>query len=139
MRRVTTRPTPPSPIGEAVPRRDGVDKVTGSGRFTVDLGMPGLAHAKIVRSPYPHARLVAIDTEAARRHPGVIAVVTADDLADVPVPGHKYTFGVVKAAQARGDLQVLGDRGRRAVRVHLGRDVRAGLAALRKAVEQALR
>ena len=45
----------------------------------------------------------------------------------------------MKAAQARGDLQVLGDRGRRAVRVHLGRDVKAGLAALRKAVEQALR
>ncbi len=89
MRRVTARPTPPSPIGEAVPRRDGVDKVTGSGRFTVDLGMPGLAHATIVRSPYPHARLVTIGTEAARRHPGVLAVVTANDLADVNlVYGH---------------------------------------------------
>ena len=50
MRRVTSRPNPPSPIGIAVPRRDGVDKVTGSGRFTVDLGMPGLAHAKIVQA-----------------------------------------------------------------------------------------
>ena len=48
-------------------------------------------------------------------------------------------FGVVKAAQARGDLQVLGERGRRAVRVHLGRDVKAGLVALRTALEQALR
>ena len=70
---------------------------------------------------------------------GVFLQITADDPADVPVPGHKYTFGVVKAAQARGDLQVLGDRDRRAVRVHLGGDVKAGLAALRKAVEQALR
>ena len=70
---------------------------------------------------------------------GVFLQITADDPADVPVPGHKYTFGVVKAAQARGDLQVLGDRERRAVRVHLGGDVKAGLAALRKAVEQALR
>jgi transaldolase / glucose-6-phosphate isomerase len=66
---------------------------------------------------------------------GVFLQITAD----VPVPGHTYTFGVVKAAQARGDLRVLGHRERRAARVHLGRDVMAGLAALRKAVEQALR
>jgi len=89
MRRVSTRPVAPSPIGESVPRRDGVAKVTGSGRFTVDLGMPGMAHAKVLRSPYPHARIRSIDTEEARRHPGVIAVVTADDLSDVHlVYGH---------------------------------------------------
>jgi hypothetical protein len=69
---------------------------------------------------------------------GVFIQITADDPADAPVPGHKYTFGVVKAAQARGDLQVLTERGRRALRVHLGRDVAAGLATLRRAVEQAL-
>ena len=55
---------------------------------------------------------------------------------DLPVPGQKYTFGVVKAAQARGDFQVLAERGRRALRVHLGEDVDAGLAAIREAVEQ---
>ena len=65
-------------------------------------------------------------------------MLTADDVADVPVPTQKYSFGVVKAAQARGDLQVLGERGRRAVRVHLGRDVKAGLVALRTALERAL-
>jgi transaldolase/glucose-6-phosphate isomerase len=70
---------------------------------------------------------------------GVFIQITADDAVDLPVPGQKYTFGVVKAAQARGDLQVLGDRERRAVRVHLGRDVQAGLAALHRAFEQALR
>ena len=70
---------------------------------------------------------------------GVFIQITADDAVDVPVPGHKYTFGIVKAAQARGDLQVLGARDRRAVRVHLGRDVKAGLTALRTAIEQALR
>ncbi|HEU4371131.1 MAG TPA: bifunctional transaldolase/phosoglucose isomerase [Methylomirabilota bacterium] len=69
---------------------------------------------------------------------GVFIQLTADDAGDFPVPGHKYSFGVVKAAQARGDLAVLGERGRRALRVHLGRDVKAGLAALRRAVEQAL-
>jgi len=54
------------------------------------------------------------------------------------VPGHKYTFGVVKAAQARGDVHVLAERGRRVLRVHLGKDVRGGLAALHKAIQQAL-
>ena len=89
MRRVATRPTPPSPIGESVPRRDGIAKVTGAGRYTVDLGMPGLAHARVLRSPYPHARIRSIDAAAARSHPGVIAVVTADDLPDVNlVYGH---------------------------------------------------
>ena len=89
MKRVITRPLPPSPIGESVPRRDGVAKVTGAGHYTVDLGIPGLAHAKVLRSPYPHARIRAIDTAAALAHPGVIAVVTADDLPDVRlVYGH---------------------------------------------------
>jgi transaldolase/glucose-6-phosphate isomerase len=69
---------------------------------------------------------------------GVFIQITAEDAADVPVPNLKYTFGVVKAAQARGDFTVLAERGRRVLRVHLGRDVPAGLAALRRAVEQAL-
>ena len=55
--------------------------------------------------------------------------ITCDDAADLPVPGQKYTFGVVKAAQARGDFQVLAERGRRALRVHLGKDLAAGLDA----------
>jgi transaldolase/glucose-6-phosphate isomerase len=69
---------------------------------------------------------------------GVFLQITCDDAADLPVPGQKYTFGVVKAAQARGDFHVLAERGRRALRVHLGKDVKSGLAALRKAIEQAL-
>ena len=69
---------------------------------------------------------------------GVFLQVTCEDARDLAVPGQKYTFGVVKAAQARGDFQVLCDRGRRALRVHLGPDVGAGLAALAKAVKQAL-
>ena len=57
---------------------------------------------------------------------------------DLPVPGQKYTFGMVKAAQARGDFQVLAERNRRALRVHLGADVKAGLATLQAAIKQAL-
>ncbi len=69
---------------------------------------------------------------------GVFLQVTCDDAKDLPVPGQKYTFGVVKAAQARGDFQVLADRKRRALRVHLGSDVKAGLTKLAELVRQAL-
>jgi hypothetical protein len=69
---------------------------------------------------------------------GVFLQITCDDASDLPVPGQKYTFGVVKAAQARGDFQVLADRGRRALRVHLGTNVGAGLATLAAAVKLAL-
>ncbi len=61
---------------------------------------------------------------------GVFLQITSDDAADLPVPDQKYTFGAVKTAQARGDFQVLLDRKRRALRVHLGKDVKAGLEKL---------
>jgi transaldolase/glucose-6-phosphate isomerase len=70
---------------------------------------------------------------------GVFLQITCDDAQDLAVPGEKYTFGVVKAAQARGDFQVLAERGRRALRVHLGSDVAAGLAILAAAVKQAVK
>jgi transaldolase/glucose-6-phosphate isomerase len=68
---------------------------------------------------------------------GVFMQITCDDPNDIPVPGHKYTFGVVKAAQARGDLEVLDERGRRTLRVHL-KDVDRGLPELSKAIAEAL-
>ncbi|MGB6371941.1 MAG: bifunctional transaldolase/phosoglucose isomerase [Methylocella sp.] len=68
---------------------------------------------------------------------GVFLQITCDDPSDIDVPGHSYSFGVVKAAQARGDLEVLVERGRRALRVHL-RDVDAGLAELARAMDAAL-
>jgi transaldolase/glucose-6-phosphate isomerase len=67
---------------------------------------------------------------------GVFLQITCDDAQDLLVPGQKYTFGVVKAAQARGDFQVLADRKRRALRVHVGSDVRAGLTKLAELVKQ---
>ncbi len=69
---------------------------------------------------------------------GVFLQITCDDAEDLPVPGQKYTFGVVKAAQARGDFQVLADRKRRALRVHLGGDVKEGLTKLVELVKQVL-
>jgi transaldolase/glucose-6-phosphate isomerase len=69
---------------------------------------------------------------------GVFLQITCDDANDLPVPDQKYTFGTVKAAQARGDFQVLADRKRRALRVHLPKDVNAGLEKLKQAVSEAL-
>lgn len=68
----------------------------------------------------------------------VVLQVTCSDTSALPVPGQRYSFGVVKAAQARGDFQVLAERGRRALRVHLGTDVAAGLKRLEQAVAAAL-
>lgn len=68
---------------------------------------------------------------------GVFLQITCDDPVDIDVPGHSYSFGVVKAAQAGGDLAVLVDRGRRALRVHI-KNVDAGLAKLAQAMDEAL-
>jgi transaldolase / glucose-6-phosphate isomerase len=69
---------------------------------------------------------------------GVFLQITADDPKDLPVPGQKASFGVIKAAQARGDFGVLTERGRRALRVHLKGDLTSGLKALDSAIRQAL-
>jgi transaldolase / glucose-6-phosphate isomerase len=69
---------------------------------------------------------------------GVFLQVTADDHPDLAIPGQKASFGIIKAAQARGDFDVLAERGRRALRVHIKGDLDAGLAALASAVTSAL-
>ena len=69
---------------------------------------------------------------------GVFLQITCDDRIDLKVPRQKYTFSVVKAAQARGDFAVLAERGRRALRVHIGKNAKADIAKLTKAVQKAL-
>ena len=59
---------------------------------------------------------------------GVFLQMTCEEAEDLLVPGQEYTFGLVKVAQARGDFQMLAERRRRALRVHIGKDVKAGLA-----------
>jgi transaldolase / glucose-6-phosphate isomerase len=68
---------------------------------------------------------------------GVFLQITSGDAADLSIPGHRASFGVVKAAQARGDFDVLAERGRRALRIHLNGNAEAGLAALKTAFERA--
>ncbi|MGJ5047923.1 bifunctional transaldolase/phosoglucose isomerase [Bradyrhizobium oligotrophicum] len=69
---------------------------------------------------------------------GVFLQITADDAEDLPIPGQKASFGVIKAAQARGDFDVLTERGRRALRVHLKGNLKSGLKMLDSAISEAL-
>ncbi|MCS6925759.1 MAG: bifunctional transaldolase/phosoglucose isomerase, partial [Candidatus Binatia bacterium] len=71
-------------------------------------------------------------------HTGVFLQITAEDAEDVPIPGHAYSFGVLQRAQAQGDFEVLAERGRRLLRIHLGPDVAAGLASLRGLIQRVI-
>jgi CO/xanthine dehydrogenase Mo-binding subunit len=68
-------------IGQAKGRKDGPPKVTGEATFTYDVSLPGMLYAKVVRSPYVHARIVSIDTSSAKAVSGVHAVLTGEDTA----------------------------------------------------------
>ncbi|HJL70043.1 MAG TPA: molybdopterin cofactor-binding domain-containing protein [Anaerolineales bacterium] len=74
-------------VGKPLPRVDGYSKVTGQAEFTVDVDLPGMLHGKILRSPHPHARILNINTCAAESLPGVKAVITGRDTADM-----RYAF-----------------------------------------------
>jgi len=68
-------------IGAAIPRPEGVDKVTGRERYAADFALPGTLWGKVLRSPFPHARIVRVDASRAWQVPGVRAVLTGDDVA----------------------------------------------------------
>jgi hypothetical protein len=70
---------------------------------------------------------------------GVFLQLTCRDTIELPVPGHRYTFGVVKEAQARGDFDALAANGRRALRIDLGADTTAGLTVLKDTVKEVVR
>ena len=69
---------------------------------------------------------------------GVFLQITSDDDEEIPIPGRRLGFGALKRAQAQGDFDVLADRDRRILRVHLGADLAAGLVQLRTGVRRAL-
>ena len=95
---------PFSIIGTGVAKRDGADKVTGRTRFLHDLALPRMAHGAILRARFPHARLVKIDTTRARGVPGVLAVITADD-----VEQHPFGFARDHLALKRGKVRCIRD------------------------------
>src|ERR1700730_11579624 len=74
--------TPPGAwIGRPIKRREDLRFIQGRAKYVDDITLPNMAHLVIVRSPHGHARLRAIHVDAARRAPGVIAIVTSQDLA----------------------------------------------------------
>src|SRR5690242_6969464 len=77
-------------VGQPTPLIDGVDKVTGRAKYTADMAPPDALVGRILRSPFAHARILRIDTEAARALPGVRAVITGADCA--------FTYGVLPVA-----------------------------------------
>ncbi|GAC1665928.1 MAG: xanthine dehydrogenase family protein molybdopterin-binding subunit [Candidatus Dormibacteraceae bacterium] len=84
-------------IGKPLPRVDAVTKVTGRAVYADDMMLPRTLHCRILRSPHPHARIVSIDTSAARRMPGVLAVITG---ADLPIK-----FGILPVTQDERALE----------------------------------
>lgn len=82
-------------MGRQAHRVDGVEKVTGKAVYTGDIELPGMAYAKILRSPVPHARLVNIDATNARKVTGVIAVLTRDEIKDL-----NYRYGATYKDQS---------------------------------------
>ncbi len=63
-------------VNHSLPRRDGRVKVTGKAQYVADLKLIGMAYAKVLRSPYAHAKILSIDKSRAESHPGVYCVVT---------------------------------------------------------------
>lgn len=93
--------------GRDTPRRDAAEKVTGRARYAYDVTLPGMLHAKVLRSPHAHARVLRVDADRARALPGVHAVLTADDLHDVE-PGHG-TFVKDQPVVALDTVRYIGD------------------------------
>ena len=96
----------PETIGTSTPRVDGVEKVTGAAQYTSDVRLPGTLWGKTLRSPLPHARIVAIDTSRAAALPGVHAVLTGADLGEA-------TYGrriVDVPVLARGVVRCVGEQ-----------------------------
>lgn len=93
-----------SVIGKATPKKDGAEKVTGRTRFLNDLALPRLTHGKILRAPFPHARIVRIDVTRALGVPGVVAVITGED-----VTQHPFGFAKDQLALKRGRVRSIRD------------------------------
>jgi CO/xanthine dehydrogenase Mo-binding subunit len=91
-------------VGKSTPKRDGPDKVTGRTRYLHDLELPRLAHGKILRSRLPHARIVRLDASRARARPGVLAVVTGEEVEQRP-----FGFAKDQLALKRGKVRCIRD------------------------------
>ncbi len=71
-------------VGKRLPRPDGGERATGAAKYTVDIKLPGMLVGKVLRSPYPHARILKIDKSRAEKLPGVDAVIIFEDIPKKP-------------------------------------------------------
>jgi CO/xanthine dehydrogenase Mo-binding subunit len=94
-------------VGKMTPRMEGPHKVTGSYKYTADYSPEGTLWGKFLRSPYPHARIVSIDTSKALAHPGVHAVMTGDDIDYTALVGRKIRDQLIIA---KGKVRFVGER-----------------------------
>ena len=118
-------------VGKSVTRPDAYDKITGGKHYVVNFSLPGMLHARLLRSPYPHARILGIDTSEAEKLPGVKAVITHAD-----VPQNKFCpvyFVPHDAKSMVQDFVVMSDRVRWA-----GQPVAAVAATTEEIAEAAL-
>ena len=129
-RRVPAGEAPPLPpnahlavIGKSIPRINGRAKVTGAAPFTVDVKLPGMLYARLLRSPLPHARVMSIDIGAAERHPGVRAIHVINDV-------------VGRAVETTGQNTPAGTSGRRVL--YVGDPIAAVAAVTPEAAQAAV-
>ena len=118
-------------VGKSVLRPDAYDKVTGGKSFPVNVKLPGMLHGKLLRSPYPHARVTRIDTSAAEKLPGIKAVLVPSDVPQRPFCPVFFVPTLSKAAVQ--DLVILSDTVR-----YAGQPVAAVAATSVDIAEQAL-
>ncbi|MFB7102791.1 molybdopterin-dependent oxidoreductase [Streptomyces hydrogenans] len=124
------RPGAGKAVGRNVAAPAGPQVVTGTARYTFDVEVPGLLHMKLLRSPHPHARILAIDTEAALRVPGVVAVLTHEDAPDALYSSARHEH----PTEDPDDTRVLDDVVR-----YVGQRVAAVVADSEQAAEEGCR
>src|SRR5687768_14866702 len=76
-------------VGQPLPRVDGPARATGEARYTYDVHLPGMLWAGVLRSPHPHARVVRMDTSDAEALPGVVEIMTAENMPPIKMRGTK--------------------------------------------------
>ncbi len=95
-----------SAIGQSITRGEGPNKVTGKSVYTADVSLPGMLWGKILRSPYPYARIVSIDKSKAEVLPGVYAVVTGQDIPETKIGRRMVDMPIL----AQGVVRFVGEK-----------------------------
>ncbi len=98
-------------VGRSMPTLEAADKATGRVEYVGDITVPNMTHAKIVRSPFAHARIVSIDASEARAMPGVVCVFTRDELREALEAAHEVDgFALIDCQIGSAHLETLGVR-----------------------------